>query len=290
MTTVQEEELVEQHAGCIIGCGWDGPDDPTHPEWCERAVGGHADAVTEPRWVPTQFWTAVIRPHLRGTFSRSYSERSDRNRDGVRLTVNVASQDVTFSEDAGGPWRELGFNLTAGEARQLAAQLVAAADSHDSVNQDDLIMRRRRHLGGVAMMTTIESSFPGVLPAAGGSGVAIYPHGCLVRGENVFRHRGVPDVEDVDLGTIDAVVFHTMVTVKAYDVEGQLIRWVSEDGEVGVTRSASMVSMRQPGYAMPQRSPSPHWRDLPSSPTNSGTNGRSSPASMAMESNGRSTD
>lgn len=35
-----------------------------------------------------------------------------------------------------------GFNLTAGEARQLAAQLVAAADSYDSVNQDDLIMRR----------------------------------------------------------------------------------------------------------------------------------------------------
>ncbi len=41
-----------------------------------------------------------------------------------------------------GPWGEPGFNLTAGEARQLAAQLVPAADSHDSPDQNSVIMRR----------------------------------------------------------------------------------------------------------------------------------------------------
>jgi hypothetical protein len=80
--------------------------------------------------------------HLRGTYPQSYSNNSNKHRDGVRLTVNVASRDVTFSEDAGEPWRELGFNLTSGEARQLAAQLTAAADSHDGVAQDAHIMRR----------------------------------------------------------------------------------------------------------------------------------------------------
>jgi hypothetical protein len=73
--------------------------------------------------LPTQFWTAVICPHLGSTFSKFYVRECDRNRDGVRLTVNVASEDVTFSVDAGSPWRELGYNLSAGKARQLAAQL-----------------------------------------------------------------------------------------------------------------------------------------------------------------------
>jgi hypothetical protein len=42
----------------------------------------------------------------------------------------------------------------------------------------------------------------------------------------------VPPVEDIDASTIDGVVFHTMVTVNAGDVEGQLLRWIGADGEV----------------------------------------------------------
>jgi hypothetical protein len=51
-------------------------------------------------------------------------------------------------------WRELAFHMSSGEARQLAAQLVAAADSKDRVNQDDWILRRlekiAKHVGADA--------------------------------------------------------------------------------------------------------------------------------------------
>jgi hypothetical protein len=63
--------------------------------------------------------------------------------------------------------------------------------------------------------------------------VRVFPGGCTVRGNHVFRHRGMPPVEDIDPSTIDGVVFHTMVTVNAGDVEGQLLRWIGDDGEVG---------------------------------------------------------
>jgi hypothetical protein len=43
------------------------------------------------------------------------------------------------------------FNFTSAEARQLAAQLIAAADSHDRLGADAFIMRRLEkiadHLG-----------------------------------------------------------------------------------------------------------------------------------------------
>jgi hypothetical protein len=48
-------------------------------------------------------------------------------------------------------WPGLRFNLSAAEDRSLAAQLVAAADSHDKIDADSYIMRRLEkiadHLG-----------------------------------------------------------------------------------------------------------------------------------------------
>lgn len=41
-----------------------------------------------------------------------------------------------------GDWRGLKYNLTAAESRQLGAQLIAAADSHDGIGQDVHIMHR----------------------------------------------------------------------------------------------------------------------------------------------------
>lgn len=137
-------DVQEVHAGCTVACGY-GADDPDwtgHPEWCERSVGSNAVGVTEPGWVDTQFWCAVVNSRLRGSYPRSYIRDSERLRDGVQLQVNVRGEDVAFTEDAGGGWRELKFNLDAGQARQLAAQLIAAADSHDNLNQEAHIMRR----------------------------------------------------------------------------------------------------------------------------------------------------
>jgi hypothetical protein len=40
------------------------------------------------------------------------------------------------------------FNLTPAEARQLAAQLIAAADSHDGIGQGEFILRRLEKMAG----------------------------------------------------------------------------------------------------------------------------------------------
>ncbi len=135
MTTnaTDQTETIHRHAYCIVGCGHDGPDngDPKHGPYCERLVGGHANAVTEPGWERVQFWCSVISPYVHGTVSKQHSRECDQYRDGVQLVALV--RDETCAEAF--EWRESKFNLSAAEARQLAAQLVAAADSRDGISR-----------------------------------------------------------------------------------------------------------------------------------------------------------
>jgi hypothetical protein len=71
--------------------------------------------------------------------------------DGVQATINVRGEDITVERESDKGWSKLRFNFTPAEARQLAAQLVAAADSYDRIEQGDYIMRRLEkiaaHLG-----------------------------------------------------------------------------------------------------------------------------------------------
>jgi hypothetical protein len=67
--------------------------------------------------------------------------------------VNVDGEVTPTRTYEGARWQELKFNLTPAEARQLAAQLVAAADNHDGgFGQDRHIMHRLdkipKNLGG----------------------------------------------------------------------------------------------------------------------------------------------
>ncbi|MAS06204.1 MAG: hypothetical protein CL534_16190 [Ahrensia sp.] len=138
---------------CIVGCGWrevvnDGYGE--HPGYCERTGGGSAEAVTEPGWTRTQFWCSVISPYNDGLFTQDELRTANRNRDGVQLAATFNGE-IPEPTEEGGDWRRLMFNLTPGEARQLAAQLVAAADSHDCINKDEYVMRRlekiAKHVG-----------------------------------------------------------------------------------------------------------------------------------------------
>lgn len=141
----------ETHASaghCIVDCGWaevvrDGGE---HPDFCERSVGGRATAVTEPGWTRTEFWCAVISPYNDGVFTAEDLRNRNRHRDGVQLAATFVDN-LPEPVDEGGGWRRLAFNLTPGEARQLAAQLVAAAESSDRINQDAYVMRRLEKIG-----------------------------------------------------------------------------------------------------------------------------------------------
>ncbi|KAA1248222.1 hypothetical protein F0Q45_21745 [Mycobacterium simiae] len=135
-------DTVTRTGHCIVSCGHDGADFD-HGPYCERSVGGQANGVTEPGWQEVQFWCSVIGPYIHGTVSRAHAAACDRNRNGVRLTALTRATE-TFG------WRELGYNLTAGEARQLAAHLVAAADSHDGIDRTHLLWDRVTKLGQAA--------------------------------------------------------------------------------------------------------------------------------------------
>jgi hypothetical protein len=130
------DETVDYHGHRIVDCGWLEPPIEEHGPSCERCSGSLAVAATEPNFDRTQFWCSVIHPFLHGPISRPEVRDAQRYRDGVQLTVNI--WDAQSAPD----YREQLFNLTAGEARQLAAQLVAAADSHDGINESHHVLRR----------------------------------------------------------------------------------------------------------------------------------------------------
>jgi hypothetical protein len=135
MTTTGDTQEYAGH--CIVGCGWQDTD-AEHPSYCERTVDSKAEGVTEPGWAHTQFWCSVIHPFHNGLLTRSEVSESDKNRGGVQLEVSVRDDAATQSFG----WRETKFNLSAAQARQLAAQLVAAADSNDGISKNHHLMRR----------------------------------------------------------------------------------------------------------------------------------------------------
>jgi hypothetical protein len=93
--------------------------------------------VTEPGWERTQFWCTVISAYLQGEMSRADVRDAYEYRDGVQLTASVAGT-IRPQESQPG-WQAVSFNLTPAEARQLAAQLVAAADSHDGIDDSHIL-------------------------------------------------------------------------------------------------------------------------------------------------------
>ena len=142
MTTTPGE--TREYAGhCIVGCGWLDNDPAEHPPYCERHVGGKAHAVTEPGWHRAQFWCYVISPFNHGMLSPADASAAEQHRDGIQLTAEIWDQ---VRDESDFPYREVMYNMTAAEARQLAAQLVAAADSHDGISQDHHLMRRTEKL------------------------------------------------------------------------------------------------------------------------------------------------
>jgi hypothetical protein len=135
-----QEKMVANHSHCIVSCGW-ADCDGGHGDYCERTVGGSANAVTEPGWAATQVWCSVISSYIRGTVPQSYLRDCVRYRDGVQATFQ-AHGDITIDTESEPGWSKVRFNFTSAEARQLAAQLIASADSRDHIGQDHLIMRR----------------------------------------------------------------------------------------------------------------------------------------------------
>jgi hypothetical protein len=134
-----QDEQVHIHSHCIVSCGWLDLED--HGDYCERAVGSRATAVTEPGWTETQIWCSVISSYIRGTVPLSYNQDCNRYRNGVQATIQARGE-ITIDRESEAGWSKVRFNFTPAEARQLAAQLTAAADSHDGIGQCEFIMRR----------------------------------------------------------------------------------------------------------------------------------------------------
>lgn len=139
-THANDADTVTREGYCIVGCAHDNVD-YAHGPYCERSLGSSANGVTEPGLDDVQFWCSVIAPYIHGAVSREHARDCDQYRDGVRLVALVRDESC---DDAGPGWREVGYNLTAGEARSLAALLVAAADSHDGINQSHLLAAKNR--------------------------------------------------------------------------------------------------------------------------------------------------
>lgn len=146
------EDMQEYVGRCVVGCGFGDEDRSAHPPACERHAGGKARAVTEPDLQRAQFWAYVIHPFNHGVLSRDAVRTNDEFRDGVRLTAEI------FDDAAQFKWQEVTFNLTAGEARQLAATLIAAADSHDQIDQTHHLLNRIEKLGDTLRYANIDGA------------------------------------------------------------------------------------------------------------------------------------
>ncbi len=119
-------DLVERHGWHTTWCvGRDEPHDERWP-YCERQIGGVDSAVTEPDWNRAQVWVSTIHAFLHGTFTTDYAAAADRNRKGVQLEFLVHD---------GIEWQTQRVNVHSGDARTLAALLVAAADVSDGITR-----------------------------------------------------------------------------------------------------------------------------------------------------------
>jgi hypothetical protein len=147
-----DDPLLERAGHCIVDCGWieavrDGFE---HGPYCERSVGNSANAVTEPGWDRTELWCTVVYAYNKGPVPRSVVRESEEYRDGVQLTAQAFGEIAVDTQRQKG-WSEVRFNMSSAEARSLAAQLIAAADSHDHIDASPFITRKlnkiAEHLG-----------------------------------------------------------------------------------------------------------------------------------------------
>ena len=125
MTTIQptSDTNLERHGYHTVWCS---DSDDLHDDrspYCERLIGG-TDGVTEPRWAPTQLWVSTIHAFLHGTYTANEERAEEQHRVGVQLSILVHD---------GSEWVEKMINMRSGDARTLAALLVAAADINDGI-------------------------------------------------------------------------------------------------------------------------------------------------------------
>jgi hypothetical protein len=125
----QTPDTKDWHGYHAVWCNLRGEPHDEHFPFCEYQVGG-VEAVTEPGWSRSQLWVSTITSFLHGTYTPSQSAAEERNRTGVQLSCLVYEGG---DENAG--WTEKSFNIRSGEARSLAAQLIAAADISEGINR-----------------------------------------------------------------------------------------------------------------------------------------------------------
>ncbi|WP_083208397.1 hypothetical protein [Mycobacterium malmoense] len=130
--TASSTDIVDRHGWHSIWC--EGQHEPHSERWpyCERMIGGVNSAITEPDWNRAQVWVSVISAFLHGTFTAPYALAAERNRNGIQLDLLIDSGD---GEDGG--WESTRINIRSGDARTLAALLVAAADVSDGITRID---------------------------------------------------------------------------------------------------------------------------------------------------------
>lgn len=128
--TDQIADTVERHGWHATWCdGQDGPHDERWP-YCERMIGGIDSALTEPEWDRAQIWVSTIAAFLHGTFTTDEVAAAERNRTGIQLDLLIRTG---AGPDNG--WESTRINMRSGDARTLAALLVAAADLSDGITR-----------------------------------------------------------------------------------------------------------------------------------------------------------
>lgn len=128
--TADCNEVFHIYGHHTVWCTTESPEDDHDDRWpwCDRLIGG-AEGVSEPGWQRTQIWASTIAAFTRGVVTREGWAAEERNRRGVQLTFSTLTND-----DGRNSWVDSSItNLSSGEARRLAAILVAAADLSDGL-------------------------------------------------------------------------------------------------------------------------------------------------------------
>lgn len=131
-TPAHSDDIIERHGWHAVWC--EGQDEPHDERWpyCERMIGGVDLAITEPEWDRAQIWVSTISAFFHGTFKTGEVVAAERNRKGIQLDLLIHSGD-----GADNGWDSTRINVGSGDARTLAALLVAAADLSDGVTRID---------------------------------------------------------------------------------------------------------------------------------------------------------
>lgn len=126
--TASSTDITERHGWHAIWC--EGQDEPHNERWpyCERMIGGIDSALTEPEWDRAQIWVSTIDAFLHGTFTTDEVAAAERNRKGIQLDLLIHT-----GAGADNGWDGTRVNIRSGDARTLAALLIAAADLSDGI-------------------------------------------------------------------------------------------------------------------------------------------------------------